>query len=146
MKFNWGHGIAIFITLFVIGLVFLVVKSMNVRYELVAEDYYPKELNYQSEINRLNNAARFGELELEQIDKRIKVSLPDTFATGNSNGFYYLYCPSDSRQDLSDTLILENDHVFWVPIDNSKKLKYEVQVDLVFQGEGHLYKKSIFLK
>jgi hypothetical protein len=43
MKFNWGHGIAIFLVIFVVTTVSVVVKiSTDETYdnELVSEDYY----------------------------------------------------------------------------------------------------------
>ena len=47
MKFNWGTGIVIFITQFVVSMSAMVFKASQQNVDLVTEDYYEKELAFQ---------------------------------------------------------------------------------------------------
>lgn len=56
MKLSWGTGIAIFYSVFVIVLVFVVVKSTSIDNALVTDDYYKKDLEYQTQIDKQVNS------------------------------------------------------------------------------------------
>ena len=43
MKFNWGHGIAIFIVTFVVMLGLFAYNIMQIQFDLVDENYYQME-------------------------------------------------------------------------------------------------------
>lgn len=53
---NWGKGIAIFLTAFIIFITTLAVILMRANANLVSEDYYKKEVEYGSEIEAEQNA------------------------------------------------------------------------------------------
>ena len=48
MKFNWGTGIGLFYVVFVVIMVSMVMFSARNNIDLVQEDYYEKDLNYES--------------------------------------------------------------------------------------------------
>ena len=51
MKWNWGTKIGLFYSsfvLFILGMIFL---SSQEQYDLVTEDYYAAEINFQSTID-----------------------------------------------------------------------------------------------
>ena len=59
MKFNWGTGIVLaFIGFISFILYFVITMSTNKKYDhdLVTDDYYKQELEYQSDINKEKNA------------------------------------------------------------------------------------------
>jgi hypothetical protein len=47
---NWGKGIIIGMGLFMAFIIFLVVNLMMQKVDLESEDYYKREINYESEI------------------------------------------------------------------------------------------------
>ena len=53
---NWGKKITIVYLAFVALIVTLVIVSVRQKVDLVTPDYYAKELNYQADINKINNA------------------------------------------------------------------------------------------
>ena len=57
---NWGKAITIVIALYCIGILFLVYKTTGVNFELVADDYYAKELAYQEQIDKMKNVKAIG--------------------------------------------------------------------------------------
>ena len=60
MKFNWGYKILLVYGLFVIGIMFLVFKSTQQKYDLVQKDYYADELKYQNVIDASQKAKDLG--------------------------------------------------------------------------------------
>jgi len=77
MKFNWGMGIAIFMTCFIIFIVSFVVKSSFLNTDLYAEDYYQQELDYQDIIDAKVNARVYkGDFYISQSATSIIVHLP----------------------------------------------------------------------
>ena len=55
MKLNWGTGIAIFYSLFMIAMISMVIKSCNNKSHLVLENYYQKDLGYEDFRIKKNN-------------------------------------------------------------------------------------------
>jgi hypothetical protein len=81
---NWGKGIVIALTLFIGFISFLVVKIMSQDVDLVSEDYYKQEIDYEARIqkeqNGLNNAAK---IELIDQEAYVVVQLPDSSSLTN---------------------------------------------------------------
>ena len=61
MKINWGSGIAIFYSLFVITMVYAVVRSTQFDNSLVSDHYYADDLKYQERFDKLSNAQNLKE-------------------------------------------------------------------------------------
>ncbi len=53
---GWSKKITFAYVGFVALIVTMVVVSMRQKVDLVSKDYYAKELNYQSDINKMSNA------------------------------------------------------------------------------------------
>nr|MDA3928246.1 FixH family protein [Prolixibacteraceae bacterium] len=68
-KLNWGHGIFIAIAVMIFSLLTLVFFTVNQKIELVTEDYYPKELKYQEEIQK--------QKQTQQLQGKIEISIDD---------------------------------------------------------------------
>ena len=57
---NWGKGIALFLTLFIAFITTLAVILIKADANLVSEDYYLKEIQYEDEIIAMQNAKDSG--------------------------------------------------------------------------------------
>ncbi len=78
---NWGHGIMIFILLFiclVLGAVFFAMQQTN---EMFDADYYQKELEYQSVIDARQNLSRISDHKIvhQNLDEVIIIFPVGTF-------------------------------------------------------------------
>lgn len=97
---NWGLGIGIFYSLFVIVLLGFVFWSLNYTPDLVTEDYYEHELNYQNTINDKNRAKNLeGDVVINNVDGRMNIDLPESLKEKNISGELYLFRPSDKNLD-----------------------------------------------
>lgn len=107
MKWNWGTGIFVTYTVFVIIVVIHVIFFMNQKVELVTDNYYEKELKYQEQIDKINNTNSLkDELKLEQDAKSIRLLFPGLYTNGILKGEIYFYKPSDSGKDFMIPFIL----------------------------------------
>ncbi len=101
MKLNWGTGIAITYTIFVLVLVFAVVQSTKVDHSLVTEDYYQKDLEYQTQIDKEVNALNLGEdLQIKYADAQKAVQLQFPAELGAVQGNILFFRPSDKNLDF----------------------------------------------
>ncbi len=69
MKINWGTGIVIAFVLFISFILYFIIKASTqdkYDFDLVSDSYYEDELNYQTDIDKLNNA------KVLDLDIRIK--------------------------------------------------------------------------
>jgi hypothetical protein len=48
-RWNWGKGIVLVYSLFVLGILFLVYQSKQQKLDLVYDDYYAQELMFQNQ-------------------------------------------------------------------------------------------------
>lgn len=99
MKFHWGHGIALFYTLFVLTLILVVVKSRTYDNSLVTEDYYARDIHYQQEYDRRQNSDLLEvPVSLEKQDGHYRIEFPAGLA-GQATGTLLFYRPSSKSLD-----------------------------------------------
>lgn len=53
--FHWGHGILVFFIFYVGFLIFTVFKTNSIDRNLVQDNYYNLDINYQDRYNRISN-------------------------------------------------------------------------------------------
>lgn len=94
---NWGKGIFIFYSLFVIAILWVVVFSFSVDVNLVSEDYYQQEIAYETQIERIKNTASLKNRPSVVLKKSfIELAFPLELTP---KGVIYLFRPSDGLQD-----------------------------------------------
>ena len=139
---NWGKGIVTALTLFIGFISFLVVKIMSQDVDLVSEDYYKQEIDYEARIqkeqNGLNNAAK---IELIDQEAYVVVQLPDSSSL--TNVVLNLKRPNDKKLDKS--FKIEGTKTFMLPKSSLEKGKYELTIEYTINGEECLMKKVIKL-
>ena len=100
-NFHFGHGIFVTLTLFILFLVTMLVKSRQMDHTLVSEDYYAGDLAYQKTYNKLNNALIYRKdfnLKSNEINHTHYLEFNDS---NSKTGIIKLYRPSDSSLDFS---------------------------------------------
>lgn len=104
---NWGYRIALLYTSFVIFMLFLVYKSFTYDYHLVAKDYYKQEIEYQNEIDKMNNVkAQQKRLSFAQnAAQMISVSFPEDAQKAE----ILFFRPSNAKKDFRLPLSLSQE-------------------------------------
>ena len=126
----------------------MVVISMRQKINLVSEDYYQEELDFQEQIFRTKN---FDELEVKpgiQIDRERKVivfSIPDSDEMKNVNGVFHLFRPSDSALDRKLNFDLKGGEALEIDFAELQSGRWLVKVTLHNGVKGFYIEKNISL-
>ena len=101
MRIGWGQKITFVYVLFVCGILFLVFQSSRQRVDLVTEQYYEEEIEYQKRIDESKRADALSErVKVTQAGNGLSVRLPAEFEGRNVTVKAHLYCPADERNDI----------------------------------------------
>lgn len=111
MKLNWGYKILIVYLMFAAGMLTMVYLTTQENRDLVSENYYEEELAYQEIIDQSSRTAKLSttvEIELDQINKKINISLPSEFTNTPVEGTWLLYYAADRNRDLQGIVKTNN--------------------------------------
>lgn len=146
MKFNWGHGIMLVIASGVIGFLSLVFITTRERIDMVTEDYYPKELKYDNQIEKLKNYNALSKKVAIHINSDFQITFPDNIAEANSiTGIVHIYRPSDQALDFEQDILLDENYTMTIPLYKLKTGKYELIIEWQANGQPYLTKQDIFI-
>lgn len=146
-KIGWGTKIAILYIGFVVLVIAMVVISMNQKIDLVSDDYYPKELVFQKQINSSTNAKALADTIANTVTLNgVDLQFPSIFKGKTVTGKIEFFRPSDSSKDYSITIKLdENAHQFI----SSKELisgKYKMQISWKADNTDYYSEHIVIIK
>ena len=146
MKFNWGTGIVIAFIGF-IGFIMYFVINMNTNkkydHDLVTEDYYKQELEFQKDINKEKNAHTLAKnISWEKTENGLIITFPETLKAKDITGKVFLYRPSNKQFDFETDISLSN-HNLLIPDKRLLGGRWNIKVDWQYNGKSYLYKKEI---
>jgi nitrogen fixation protein FixH len=146
MKINWGTGLVIGMVLFIVFIMFMVMTMMtDERYDhdLVTEEYYEKDLQYQREIDAEKKGNTFSApIRTERSQQGISLYFPPEIDTDKLKGKVSLYRPSNQSLDFDLPLVVSNGSML---IPNARLLdgRWDIRVEWEYEGEEYLYKEAI---
>lgn len=125
IKFNWGTGIFIFITLFLLVNAFVIYKSLQQKYDLVEQEYYPQGLEYQKQINRFANANSLtGKITISEVGDELQIVYPEELKGKNIRGKVIFFRPSDENADFTDSIKFDSAMMQRVSLNKMLSGKY----------------------
>lgn len=141
-KFNWGWGIALFYTSFVVFMLYMVWRANNEKVEMVTENYYNKELVFQKQLDKENRTSQLHEkLEWQVGNKQVKLQFPQTKGA-NVKAQILFYRPDDSTKDFTVNITCDSTGSSVVQSEKFEKGRYRMQVDWSEGGETY-YNESV---
>ena len=147
MKLNWGSGIAIFYTLFVLVMIFMVIKSKQNQVHLVQENYYQKDLNYEDFRVKRQNAAQLTEkIQVEYLakDRNIQLTFPQSMM--EASGKVSLFRPSNKYLDKSYNIQLDKEAQMYIPVDRSLPAgRWKIKIDWESAGRKYYNEEDLVL-
>ncbi len=144
IKFNWGFGILLICLIFMGTTVVRVVSMMNKDVDLVTDNYYEKELDYQQQINKESRTASMKkEVEIKYSDKIIILNFnnPST----NIDGQVYFYRPSNSKMDFKIPLKVDGNGKQRIDASSIIKGMWHVQVSWNEKDKDFYSEQTIFV-
>ena len=146
MKINWGTAIVLAFIGFISFIMYFVVNmSTDSKYEhdLVTEDYYQKELKYQEDIDKIENAKKLDQnISWEKTDNGILLNFPKDLNLKDIKGVVFLYRPSNKQLDFEIPISLSN-HNLLIPDNRLLGGRWNIIIDWNYQGDHFMYKKEI---
>ena len=146
MKLNWGTGIVLaFIGFIAFILYFVINMTTNNKYnhDLVTEDYYKAELEYQTDIDKENNAKSLSKnIMYKKTNEGLVVYFPEDIEPEKITGNLFLYRPSNKQLDFETTLSLSKSHLL-IPDKRLLDGRWNIKVDWQYNGKSYLFKEDI---
>lgn len=144
ITFLQGIIIAIIIPI-VLLIVFVIFSSQN-TFTLVERDYYQKEINYQSQIDRKTRTNQLSQkVNIYNDDEGVVLQFPSIFLLEDINGKIIFFRPSDSNLDFDTQLDLNQDGLQTISSAHLKKGAWIVKVFWNNQQYEYYYEKRIFV-
>ena len=142
MKFNWGHGITIFILLFMAFILTLVYKMHYRNADLVNDDFYEESLVLNDKKKSISNYKKLDfELILIQTEKGIEIVFPENYKI--DKGDIHFYRAEDKALDKKYQLILNNQSKHILPYTDFIVGGYEVYIKWKKDEISYLFESEI---
>ena len=141
---DWGKSIIAAFILFGVFIGTLVTICAREEINLVTEDYYREEIDYQRQIDRIAHTAMLPQKPKIDVGKNLlKVSYPDFMRV--QKGVLQLFRPSDARLDKRFELIrnAEGEQVF--PTTGMDKGMYRARLRWTMDGQEFFLEQVIHL-
>ncbi|GAA3581205.1 FixH family protein [Snuella lapsa] len=146
MKFNWGTGIVLaFIGFISFIMYFIITMNVNDKYDhdLVTDDYYKAELEYQNDINKLTNSKSLSQnIRYKRTDDGLLILFPNNIEAKDITGKVFLYRPSNKQLDFETNISISKPHLL-IPDKRLVDGRWNIKIDWQYKGNSYLYKESI---
>lgn len=144
MKFNWAAGIVTAIIGFIGFILFFVVTMTTDKaysHDLVTEQYYQEELNYQQEIEAQKNAEVFKEeIKLQRVNNGLTIHFPKNIK--REEGKVFLYRPSNKQLDFEMPISNSNTYLL-VPEQRLLDGRWNIKILWKNNNKKYLIKKEL---
>lgn len=146
-KLNWGHGILIAIIVMVMTILSVVLWLTNERIDLVADDYYPKGIQYETQLIKQRNTAALNKTVNIELSDSLWITFPDDFSLPDSiKGEIWFYKASDKREDYQHKIDGIPSYVLSFPLELFANGRYEVIIDWRYLDKDYFFKESIYIE
>jgi RPA family protein len=114
---NWGHGLAIALGCFMLFILFLIfVFPMGKQNaDMISNNYYEEELQYQDIIDAKNNAAKLEKTPTYKVtNEGMLISFPESIKVDDNTVNFVLFRTADSNLDVKKEVTLQH-NLFLIP-------------------------------
>lgn len=144
---SWGTKIFILYGGFVALIAFLVVSSMRQNVDLVTEDYYQQELQYQTRIDQTDAAIKSGFSPAIVVnDSHVNIVFPDTVRSLGVAGEVVFYRPDNKALDYSENISLDNTGKMSLARSNFSTGMYQAKILWQSSGKDYYYESTVHIK
>lgn len=139
---NWGKGIAIALIAFVGFIVYLATILMSHKVDLVSDDYYQKEIAFESEITATKNANQLEfPIEIEENALHVIVKIPE----GDYEAIQlFLRRPNNDKLDRS--YVISGTRLFTINKAELEAGQYELAVNYTFEDTPCQQRSELYIQ
>ena len=143
---SWGVKIAVLYTGFIGLVVFMVMMSMRQKIDLVSEDYYTKELAYQSKIDEMKNAeALTATISHTFTNTDLELQFQPEFKSKKLTGQILFFRPSDSSKDFETPVAINEDGQQKIGLNKLTKGMYKMQISWKVDNTPYYSEETIVI-
>jgi len=147
IKFNWGTGIFIVLTVFILAVIVFYLFITNLDINLVEDNYYEKELVYQEKIDKLENTSLLpGKIKVSKEPGTLIIQFPALENGISPEGTVWFYRPSDPEKDFTLPLQLNDSLSQAFDITKLDKGRWLLKLDWKMGGKEYYFEESIFIE
>jgi nitrogen fixation protein FixH len=132
----WPIAITALFIVFALYLAGFIVWAVGQKQDLVAADYYEREVRYQDQLDRLHRTALLAPgttVAFDAAARTCRIALPASHAA--ATGRIHFYRPSNARLDQSFPLALAADGTQVIPTDRLAAGRWKVRVEWQVGGQ-----------
>ena len=146
MKISWGTGIVLALVAFIsfiLGLVITMTTNKKLDHDLVVEEYYKQELNFQNQLDKEQNARLLAEdIRVEKTAEGFQVLFPEDLDFSKIKGEMFLYRPSNKQLDFEMPVSLSSQTLL-VPDNRLVDGRWNMEIDWEYQEESYFFQKEL---
>lgn len=143
---NWGWRITLAYLVFVVMTLTMVFLAMRMEVNLVTEDYYSLDLEYQNQIDQKVNARKLETpMRIEQKNGQLSLTLPDSLDLQNTKGEIHMFRPSDYRKDKRMKLDFDQDRKQFFPLSDFESGLWKVKISWTNGAEAYFVENNIII-
>lgn len=147
MKLNWGKGIFITIILFVVIVFIMVGISITRHVDLVANNYYEKEIKYQEQIDLLKKTNTLKEnAKIDYDGANVNISFPKNLDINSLKGTISFYRPSDSNKDFGMQINADENGTMKIGSEKFSKGLWKVQINWESAGDKYFTGQTLLIQ
>tara|TARA_R110001632_G_scaffold63318_3_gene151485 strand:+ start:25398 stop:25841 length:444 start_codon:yes stop_codon:yes gene_type:complete len=145
MKINWGTGIVIAIIAFMSFIMYFVISMSTdhkFSHDLVTDNYYQKELEFQDQIDATKNAKLLEEdVEIVKSEKGLQIYFPKIFKN-EMEGKVFLYRPSNKQLDFEIPISITDNYLL-VPEKSLLDGRWNISVKVTHNNKEYYFSEEI---
>lgn len=141
---NWGNRIVVAFVLFAAFILYMVVRAFQQDFDLVADDYYAQEINYQQ---KLVQKANLENLVTKVLLVQGKESITMTFPEGHEpNGEVHFYHPSTELFDQKVPINTDAANQQEFGKDSLITGSYRINITWESDGKEYFQQEQVFIQ
>lgn len=144
---NWGFRILIAYAAGVCFIMYFVIRSMMLNTEMAEENYYDKELTFNTHIQGVNNAQKMvNPIVVSNLSHQIEIYIDSTIASGIENGEIHFYNPASEKSDKKYKLKSSLSGKYYFNKSTFNKGKYYVKISFDYHQQPYYTEQVIFIQ
>jgi len=146
-KLNWGNGIALSITVFVIATLSVVSYLISLDFFLVTNEHYEEGVEYQQTIDQKKRSSELEDPVVIVFDEKLealRVVFPNNFV-GKAQGDIKLYRPNDPELDKKLPLSVNANGIQLISTSALEKGKWVLKIEWNADEKSYLEEKTIII-
>lgn len=145
-SFNWGNGITLAITIFIIAVLSMVSYLISLDFYLVNDNHYVEGSRYQETIDSRKRTSELDESVMVFFDEEriaVKIIFPPSILEKVEEGSLHLYRPNNSDLDMKIPIEFSEGGTHIIPMNEMEKGKWILTILWTMNGLEYIEEKSI---